>query len=110
MSALIRFALSALAFLAMAQGGINWKAVWLEPYNLVLIHAGEKTSYTVMGLDGANVTADLTKSPYLHISSSNADVIEVDQKDGIFVGEKQGEAEIRISFSEATALVRAQVR
>ena len=110
MSALVRFAFSAVAFLAIAQGGINWKAVWLEPHNVVLIRAGDKQPYIVMGLNGANVTADLTKSPYLHVSSSNADVLEVDQKDGMFVGKKQGEAEIRISFSEATALVRAEVR
>jgi len=93
----------------MAVAGINWKAVWLEPRNPV-VTVGEKQPYTVMGLNGMNTTADLTKSPYLKIISSDPDVLEVDQRNAVFVGKKAGNAEIQISFSEATAIVRAIVK
>ena len=66
--------------------------------------------YTVMGLNGADVKADLTKSPYLTITSSNPEIVEVDRKNAVFVGKKTGHVEIRISFSEATSIVQAFVK
>jgi len=63
-----RFGLLAVLF-GMAVAGINWKAVWLEPRTPVILTVGEKQQYTVMGLNGADVKADLTKSPYLTIRS-----------------------------------------
>ena len=90
--------------------GINWKAVWIEPRIPVTLAVGEEQPYTVMGLNGADVKGDLTKSPYLAIRSSDSDVVAVDQKNAVFVGKKAGHAEIRISFSEATAIVQAFVR
>ena len=64
----------------------------------------------VMGLNGADTTANLTKSPYLKIASSDPEILEVDQKNAAFIGKKPGQADIRISFSEATAIVQAFVR
>lgn len=89
--------------------GINWKAVWLEK-NPVVLTVGQTQPYTVMGLNGMNTTADLTKSPYLKITSSDPGVLEIHQTDALFVGKSPGKTEVRISFSEATAIVRAVVR
>jgi hypothetical protein len=36
--------------------------------------------------------------------------VEVDQKNAVLIGKKLGQAEIRISFSEATSLVHAVVK
>jgi hypothetical protein len=105
-----RFAIVTMFSLGLMDGGINWKAVWIEPYNLVVMDTGQHRPYIVMGLNGVNTTADLTKSPYLKISSSDADVLEINQEDAMFVGKKRGEVEVRISFSEATAIVRAKVK
>ena|ERR1041385_6247560 len=97
-------------FISVAVAGINWKAVWLEPKNPVVLTIGETQPYNVMGLNGINTTANLTKSPYLKITSSDPGVLEIHQTDAVFVGKNQGTTEIRISFSEATAIVRAVVR
>ena len=105
-----RFGFAALLSIGVAAGGINRKAVWLEPQNVVIVNNGEKQPYTVMGLNGANVTANLTRSPYLKIESSDPDVLEVDRKNGMFIGKKPGHTEVHISFSEATAIVKAVVR
>ena len=67
-------AMVVLSFVSVSFAGINWKAVWLEaPYNPVHLKIGESRSYTVMGLNGMNTTADLTHSPYLTISSARPD-------------------------------------
>ena len=63
-----------------------------------------------MGLNGADVKADLTKSPYLKITSSDSGVLEIDPANGTFVGKRPGHVDIRISFSEATEMVPAFVR
>jgi fibronectin type 3 domain-containing protein len=63
-----------------------------------------------MGLNGADVKANLTKSQYLKITSSDPGIVEVDQKNAVLIGKKVGQAEIRISFSEATSLVHAVVK
>jgi hypothetical protein len=90
--------------------GINWKAVWLDaPYNPVHLKIGESCSYTVMGLNGMNTTADLTHSPYLAITSSDLNILEVDKENERFIGKVPGHVEIRISFSEATSIVKATV-
>src|SRR6266404_7616345 len=99
-----------LSFISVAVGGINWKAVWIEPTMPVSITVGETKPYTVMGLNGADVKADLTKSQYLTITSSDPEIVEVDRMNAVFVGKKHGHAEIRISFSEATGIVQAFVR
>jgi len=91
-------------------GGINWKAVWLDsPYNPVHLKTGESRSYVVMGLNGANTTADLTRSPYLTIISSDPTILEIDKENARFVGKTPGHVEIRISFSQATSIVKATV-
>jgi hypothetical protein len=99
-----------LLFSGVAAAGINWKSVWLEPRGTVVVTAGETKPYTVMGLNGADVKADLTKSPYLTITSSDSSVLEIDAGRGILIGKKPGHVDIRISFSAATETVSAFVR
>lgn len=94
----------------MAVAGINWKAVWVEPITPILLTVGESKPYTIMGLDGRDVRANLTTSPYLTITSSDPDIVQVDRAHAAFVGKTPGHAEIRISFSEATSIVKAFVR
>jgi hypothetical protein len=105
-----RFGMLAALLVGVAVAGINWKAVWLEPRTPVVLKVGEKQRYTVMGLNGGDVKADLTRSFYLTIRSSDPDVLEIDGEDAVFIGKKTGHAEIRISFSEATAIVQAFVK
>ena len=103
-------ALVVLSFVSTVLAGINWKAVWLEaPYNPVHIKTGESRSYTVMGLNGMNTTADLTHSQWLTIVSSDPTILEIDREKAQFIGKAPGHVEIRISFSEATSLVKAIV-
>ena len=103
-------ALVVLSFVSTVLAGINWKAVWLEaPYNPVHLKIGESRSYTVMGLNGMNTTADLTHSQYLTIISSDPNVLEIDKENARFIGKTPGHVEIRISFSEATSIVQANV-
>ena len=104
-----------LAFMAIVlagaiSAGINWKAVWLDaPYNPVHLKVGESCPYTVMGLNGMDAKADLTRSPYLTIVSSDPSVLEIDRQETRFVGKAPGKLEIRISFSEATSIVQGAV-
>jgi hypothetical protein len=90
--------------------GINWKAVWVEPKMPILLTVGQTKPYTIMGLNGGDVKADLTASPYLSISSSDPDIVQVDRNNAAFIGEKTGHAQIRISFGGATSIVQAFVR
>jgi hypothetical protein len=100
-----------LSVVAVTFAGINWKAVWLDaPYNPVYVKVGESRSYTVMGLSGMDTKADLTHSQYLTIVSSDPKVLEVDKENSRFVGKAPGHVEIRISFSEATSIVQADVQ
>ena len=105
-----RVAWISLLFSGVAVAGINWKSVWLEPRTPVVLRVGEAKPYTVMGRNGADVKADLTKSPYLKITSSDAEILDVDPETGTFVGKKPGHVDIRIEFSEATEMVPAFVR
>ena len=89
--------------------GINWKAVWLEPHIPVALRSGETQSFRIMGLSGANTTADLTRSPYLRIEAADPLVVKVDQQHATLTGERPGHSELRVSFSEATALVQVYV-
>jgi hypothetical protein len=98
------------ACLKLAYGGINWKAVWIEPYNPIALSPGTTQAYTVKGLNGANLTADLTSSPYLKVISYDPDIVQVDREHALLIGKGVGETELRISFSEATSLVRVYVR
>jgi hypothetical protein len=75
-----------------------------------VLTVGEAKPYTVMGLNGADAKADLTKSPYLKIASSDAGILEIDPETGTFVGKRPGHVHIRISFSEATEMVPGFVR
>src|SRR5581483_2773957 len=107
----LRLAWTCLLFSAVSDAGINCKSVWLEPRTpVVLIAAGETKPFTVMGLNGANVKADLTKSPSLKITSSDTDVLEIDPANGMLIGKKPGHVDIRISFSEASEMIPAFVR
>jgi len=95
----------------LSVAGINWKSVWLEPrIPVVLITVGETKPFTVMGLNGADVKADLTKSQYLKITSSDTSILEIDPANGAFIGRKPGHVDIRISFSEASEMIPAFVR
>jgi hypothetical protein len=98
-------------FVSSAPGGINWKAVWLEkPSSPVVLEPGAAQKFTIMGLNGADVTADLTQNQYLTIMSLNPDVVEVDRATARLVGKSAGQTELRISFSEATSIVRVLVK
>jgi hypothetical protein len=63
-----------------------------------------------MGLNGGNVKANLTKSQYLKITSSDVGIVEVDQKNAILIGKKPGQVEIRFSFSEAFNAAKVSVK
>src|SRR5438046_2017797 len=100
-----------LSFVSVTFAGINWKAVWLDsPYNPVHLKVGESRSFTVMGLSGMDMKADLTHSQYLTIISSDPNVLEIDKENARFIGKTPGHVEIRISFSEATSIVQATVQ
>jgi hypothetical protein len=64
----------------------------------------------VLVMDGAEVKADLTNSPYLRIITSDPDVLDVDGENAVFLGKKPGHVESLIAFSEATAIVQAFVK
>jgi len=96
--------------IGLAMAGINWKALWLEPHMPVILGVGEIKPYTVMGLNGRDVRADLSKARDLHMTSSDPDVLEIDREQAVFRGKSPGHVEIRISFSEATAIVQAFVK
>ena len=103
-------ALVMLPFMSATFAGINWKAVWLDsPYNPVHLKMGESRPYIVMGLSGMDTKADLTHSQYLTVVSSDPTILEVDQENAQFIGKAPGHVEIRISFSEATSIVKANV-
>ena len=106
----LRLVCTSFLLTSAAAAGINWKSVWLEPRIPVVVTAGETKPYTVMGLNGADITADLTKSPYLKISSTDPDVLAIDPVKGLFIGKKAGHADVRIQFSEVSALVSAFVQ
>lgn len=82
----LRLAWVCLLFVGMDSGGINWKSVWLEPRTPVILKVGETKPYTVMGLNGADVKADLTKSPYLKITSSDSGVSKSTRRMGRLSG------------------------
>jgi hypothetical protein len=105
-----RVAWISLLFSGVAIGGINWKSVWLEPRTPVVLTVGEAKPYTVIGRNEADVKADLTKSPYLKITSSDAEILEVNPQTGTFVGKKPGHVDIEIAFSDTTEMVPAFVR
>jgi hypothetical protein len=103
-------ALVMVSFMSVTFAGINWKAVWLNtPDNPVHLKMGESSSYTVMGLDGRDTKADLTHSQYLTVVSSDQTILEVDKQNARFIGKAPGHVEIRISFSEATSILKANV-
>ena len=104
-----RLACIPLLFVSVAVGGINWKAVWLEPENEIVLRVGESKPYTVMGLNGADVKSNLTKSPELKITSSDPSVLGIDQGNFAFVGKKLGRVEVRISFGDATAVAKRAI-
>lgn len=104
-----RLASMALLFVSLAIAGINWKAVWLEPQNHIILRVGESKPYTIRGLNGADIEADLTKSPELKMISSDPEVLAIDRETLAFVGKKPGQVEVRIAFGDATAVVRGVV-
>jgi hypothetical protein len=99
-------------FAAMAlfvSAGINWKTIWLEPNPAVFQTAGSSIAYTVKGIDGADIKADLTHSRYLKITSSDESIVSVDRESARLIAKAPGRVEIRISFSECTSLITAIV-
>ena len=111
----MRIGLQIFGFMAVlctgaAVAGINWISIWLEPNAPVVLTVGENQTYAVWGLNGADVRSNLTKSPYLKMSSSNPDVVEIDRRDATFIGKKPGHSVIRFSFSEASNAAQAVVK
>jgi hypothetical protein len=100
----------ATSFIGLVFGGINWKVVWLEPKAPLTLTVGESQPYTVMGLDGSDTKANLTKSRYLKISSSDTNVLEVDQEKAVLIGKKPGRTVIRISFGQTSNVKLAVVK
>jgi len=54
--------LGAFLFIRGSIAGLNWTAVWLAPRTPVVMNIAETRPYAVMGLNGANVKTDLTRS------------------------------------------------
>ena len=106
----LRLAWISVLFSSAALAGINWTAVWIEPRMPVVLTVGEAKAYQVMGRNGMETTADLTRSPYLAIISSDPETLAIDRESGTFVGKKPGHTEIRIFFSGASQTVAAFVR
>ena len=106
----LRIACISLLLSSAALAGINWKSVWIEPRMPVVLTVGEAKPFTVMGRNGMEVTSDLTRSPYLVISSSDPEILAIDRERGTFMGKKPGHAEIRVVFSDAGETVAAFVR
>ncbi|HEY1342343.1 MAG TPA: hypothetical protein VGF59_32775, partial [Bryobacteraceae bacterium] len=78
-----------LLFLGTTVAGINWKHIWVEPRTMpIVLLAGETKAYTVMGIDGVDAKAELTRSPYLKITSSDRDILDLDPTRGVFIGKK----------------------
>ena len=100
----------ALLFVCPLLSGINWKAVWLEPRMPVVLKQGESQPFKVMGLNGGDITAELTRNPYLRVESTDPSIVIVDKNYATLTGGKPGRTELRISFSEATAIVQVFVR
>jgi hypothetical protein len=94
-----------------APAGINWRTVWLEPNPLIFPAAGSSISYIVYGIDGMDdVHHDLTRNPSLKVTSSDESIVVVDQASAKLVAKAPGRAEIRVSFSECTSIIKATVR
>jgi hypothetical protein len=103
--------LVAIGALALStSSGVNWKTVWLEPNPISLNSPGSSVSYVVKGINGADIEADRTHNPDLKITSSDENVVAVDQASARLTGKAVGRAEIRISFSECASLITATVR
>lgn len=106
-----RLASIAVVFFGTATAGINWIGVWLEPRtSLLTLTVGEFKAYTVIGLTGTSVKANLTRSPHLKITSSDTNVLDVDKEIAMFVAKAPGKAEVSIAFSEASATVKVMVQ
>jgi len=86
--------------------GIDWSAVWLAPRTPMVMNIGETRPYPVMGLNGANVEADLIRSPYLKIASSEPDVVEIDPKQSVFMRKRRAKS----SFGLLSAKPRLSLR
>jgi hypothetical protein len=108
----LRVGVIALAICASSSlAGINWKAVWMDnPTAPVLLEPGASCTYRIMGLNGADVKADHTGSPWLKLKSLDPNVVEVDQGNNRLIGQSPGTTEVEISFSEAKSLVTVFVR
>jgi hypothetical protein len=106
-----RLGLLVILFFGTASAGINWIGVWLEPRTSFLtLTAGEWRAYTVMGETGTNTKAELTRSPFLKIVSSDTNVVQIDRTLGMFIAKAAGKAEVSIAFSEARATVPVIVK
>jgi hypothetical protein len=109
MKALLHFAVVFAAVALSVSGGISWTKVWLEPNPVILGSPGSSVPYLVKGINGMDMQADLTHSPYLKISSSDDAIVSVDPESARLIAKAPGRVEIRVSFSEATSLIPATV-
>lgn len=108
----LRVGLIALGICASSSlAGINWNAVWMDELTTpILLEPGASCTYRIMGLNGGDVKADLTGSPWLKLKSLDPNTAEVDQDNNRLIGKSLGETEVQISFSEAKSLVTVFVR
>jgi len=109
MRTLMRMAVVFGIFTFAVPAGINWKTVWLEPNPIILNSPASSIQYIVRGIDGADHQFDLTHHRFLKVTSSDENVIAVDQESARLVGKAVGRVEIRVSFSECTSINVATV-
>lgn len=103
MSTLIPLAAVFGIFTLTANAGINCKAVWMEP-NVISLRSSESIPYVVMELNGGDWRGEVTHHPDLKITSSNENIVAVDQQAARLIGKVPGRVEIRVSFSECISI------
>lgn len=84
----------------IAGADMNWKSVWIEPRTPLVLKIGETRTFTVVGVDSADVKAELTTSKHLEITSSDPAVLDIDHQKGALIAKKPGHVDIRITFGD----------
>ena len=97
------------AFALAGNAGTAWTKLWIEPTRIVL-RSGEKLEYRVMGLHGMySRQADLTRSPYLVMFSSDLSIVTIDKGDAMFEARAPGHAELRFYFGRLKCVAQVDV-
>jgi len=93
-------------FTVVVSAGINWKVVWLEPSSPIILDSpGSSIPYRVKGINGANYEADLTHNRYLKVTSSDENIVGVDQESNRLIAKAIGSAKIGVSFGDNMGVV-----